>query len=73
METHSDFIIDRFRMALKKNDQELRSQVIYFDKTPEGENTAHEIEINSDGMFNDPPENFRSFFVKESLDKFELL
>jgi predicted ATPase len=33
IETHSDFIIDRFRMALKKNDQDLRSQVIYFDKT----------------------------------------
>jgi predicted ATPase len=73
IETHSDFIIDRFRMALKKNDQDLRSQVIYFDKTLDGENVAHEIEIGSDGDFVDPPENFRSFFVKESIDKFELL
>lgn len=74
VETHSDFIIDRFRMALKKKgDGDLRSQVIYFDKTAEGANSAHEIEINGDGAFVDPPENFRSFFVKESIDKFELL
>lgn len=73
VETHSDFIIDRFRMALKKDDRRLRSQVIYFDKTPDGENSAHEIEIDCDGTFVDPPEDFRSFFVKESIDKFELL
>ena len=73
IETHSDFIIDRFRMALKKGGRDLRSQVIYFDKTEDGENNAHEIEINSDGNYVDPPKNFRSFFVKESIDKFELL
>ncbi|KHQ51203.1 AAA family ATPase [Mameliella alba] len=73
IETHSDFIIDRFRMALKKGDQDLRAQVIYFDKTDEGANCAHEIEIDDNGTFVDPPDNFRSFFVKESIDKFELL
>jgi predicted ATPase len=72
VETHSDFIIDRFRMALNKGDQDLRAQVIYFDKV-EGKNTAHEIEIDSEGAYVGPPENFRSFFVKESIDKFELL
>ncbi|MBW4973313.1 AAA family ATPase [Roseovarius mucosus] len=73
IETHSDFIVDRFRMALKKNGSGMRSQVIYFDKTESGENSAHEIEINGDGSFMDPPDNFRSFFLKESIDKFELL
>ncbi|RBO51474.1 hypothetical protein DSD19_19600 [Rhodovulum sp. BSW8] len=73
IETHSDFIIDRFRMALKRDDRDLRAQVIYFDKAESGENIAHEIEIDGDGMFVDPPESFRSFFVKESIDKFELL
>ncbi len=73
VETHSDFIIDRFRMALAKGDQDLRSQVIYFDKTSDGENIAHEIEIDSDGRYVEPPGNFRNFFVKESIDKFELL
>lgn len=73
IETHSDFIIDRFRMAMKKGNHELRSQVIFFDKTPEGKNAAHEIEINSDGTFASPPENFRSFFINESIDKFEML
>ncbi len=73
VETHSDFIIDRFRMALKKSDHDLRSQVIYFDKTEEGKNSAHEIEIDGNGTFVDPPENFRNFFIKESIAKFELL
>jgi hypothetical protein len=73
VETHSDFIIDRFRMALTKSKSKIRSQVIYFDKSSDGHNSAHEIEINTDGAFVDPPDNFRSFFLKESIDKFELL
>lgn len=73
VETHSDFIIDRYRMALKKDNRDLRSQVIFFEKAADGSNVAHEIEINSEGTFIDPPDSFRSFFVKESIDKFELL
>lgn len=73
VETHSDFIIDRYRMAMQAHDKSVRSQVIYFDKTEDGANIAHEIEIHEDGTYIDPPENFRSFFVKESMDKFELL
>jgi hypothetical protein len=73
IETHSDFIIDRYRMALKSSAAPVRSQVIYFDKSADGENIAYEIEINGDGTYENPPETFRSFFVKESMDKFELL
>lgn len=73
VETHSDFMIDRFRMALAKDEKELKSQVIYFDKANDGKNIAHEIEIDRNGIFVEPPDNFRNFFVKESIDKFELL
>lgn len=73
VETHSDFIIDRYRMAKSKSDSEFRSQVIYFDKSIEGHNICHEIEIGADGSYLEPPENFRSFFLNESMDVFENL
>lgn len=73
VETHSDFIIDRYRMRLKSSAESVRSQVIYFDKSEDGRNVAYEIEISSEGTYATPPETFRSFFVKESMDKFELL
>ncbi|MFD2842254.1 AAA family ATPase [Paracoccus cavernae] len=62
VETHSDFIIDRFRMKFKGSDGDNRAQILYFDKTEEGRNIAVEIELFRDGNMSEEPEGFRSFF-----------
>ncbi|KJU83665.1 hypothetical protein MBAV_004141, partial [Candidatus Magnetobacterium bavaricum] len=68
IETHSDFIVDRFRLNVNKNkDSEVESQVIFFEQK-DGVNTAHPIEILPNGKYQDGmPESFYSFFVKEDL------
>jgi predicted ATPase len=67
IETHSDFIIDRFRRN-QKNDKNTSAQVLFFERTDQG-NRVHAICINKDGQYEDnQPENFRDFFVKEELE-----
>lgn len=72
VETHSDFIIDRYRKKIMGGDSSARSQIVYFEKKENGENTAHEIELNQDGTMSDTPEGYRSFFLKEKIDNLEL-
>lgn len=73
LETHSDYIVDRYRMAQKGSGGSQRSQIVYFDKDPDGRNRAQEIEIMNDGSLNGVPDGYRDFFVNESIDKFESL
>ncbi len=73
VETHSDFIIDRFRMAFRKGRTNHSAQVIYFDSGSDGLNAAHEIEILRDGTLKNIPDGYRSFFVDEAIEKFESL
>ena len=73
IETHSDFLIDRFRINNKKAGSSPRAQIIYFEKDDTGSNVSHEIELFSDGTMSAPPEGYRSFFLNESVEKFENL
>ena len=72
VETHSDFIIDRFRLRHKQSEDAPRAQIIYFE-SDEGarKNQAYEIEFQSDGSLADVPIGYRKFFVNESFEQFE--
>ncbi|WIV52036.1 AAA family ATPase [Marivivens sp. LCG002] len=72
VETHSDFLIDRFRISNAKSDQKVSAQVLFFHKE-ESRNVAFEINIGGDGKFSEAPTEFRDFFLKETLDKLEYL
>ncbi|MCE6992928.1 AAA family ATPase [Dyadobacter sp. CY323] len=74
VETHSDFIIDRYRIRLnkylRKNGKPVDStaQVIFFSRSKEG-NSLTTITINPDGSYSDDqPDDFRNFFIREQLD-----
>ena len=67
VETHSDFTIDRFRTALRKSQKSVSSGILYFERKS-GKNSAHRIEINSDGeLVGKLPKGYRDFFIKEEL------
>lgn len=69
VETHSDFIIDRFRMNFrgKKRKQKPQSQVVYFENSSEG-NTLNVLDIDEEGNLPEKqPEGYREFFLKEDL------
>jgi hypothetical protein len=73
IETHSDFIIDRYRLCSKASENSPRAQIVYFEKDADGVNKAYEIELNADGTMGELPDSYREFFVNESIDKFEKL
>jgi len=71
VETHSDFIIDRFRIAYRDDDSkrkdEIEAQVVFFERGPKG-NTFHTIAIEKTGALSDSqPKAFREFFLKEQV------
>lgn len=68
IETHSDFIIDRFRKTSKRNSEhKLQSQVVFFERK-KGQNILHQIPIDNDGEYSEEqPNTFREFFLNEEL------
>jgi predicted ATPase len=67
IETHSDYIIDRFRLNYRKQEPKVRSQVLFFERT-KNQNRVHSIEIGKHGEYSEKqPKGFREFFIKEEL------
>ena len=71
IETHSDFILDRFRLILREKNNEKerfdkRVNILFFESTPEG-NKIHKIELDEKGNYINQPESFRKFFLNEDL------
>ncbi len=69
IETHSDYIIDRFRLNCRRNTQaRIDSQVLYFERSQQG-NTVFPVDIEENGDYSEnQPKSFRDFFVKEQMD-----
>ena len=66
IETHSDYMIDRFRTKLRESKKNKpTTQVIYFERTEMG-NQAYAMNLDIDGEYpTDQPTGFRDFFLKE--------
>lgn len=73
IETHSDFIVDRYRLALRKSNKQTKempsnAQVLFFERTNNG-NVIHTIAIDERGDYSEnQPKAFKEFFIKEELD-----
>jgi AAA domain, putative AbiEii toxin, Type IV TA system/Protein of unknown function (DUF3696) len=66
IETHSDYIVDRIRMEVRR--KTLRPEdvsLLYFER---GKNVAtiHHIELAKDGSIRNPPKGYREFFLNEA-------
>lgn len=67
IETHSDFTIDRFRMDIRKSEEKIDSQILFFSKN-KGFNSIESISINKLGELSDnQPDAYREFFINESI------
>lgn len=78
IETHSDYLIDRFRILLSKknkNDEKkskLESQIIFFTRGMNG-NQMNSIPINIDGTYAiELPSEYRNFFIKEQIELLDI-
>ncbi len=72
IETHSDYLIDRFRLRIKETGQPRNAQVVFFERTEEG-NKAHVLLINEKGQYpSKQPDAFRRFFINEEVNLLEI-
>jgi hypothetical protein len=72
IETHSDYLIDRFRLRVKKTGHPKKSQVVFFERTEQG-NQAHVLSINDKGQYPPTqPDAFRRFFINEEVNLMEI-
>jgi predicted ATPase len=73
IETHSDFIVDRYRSVLRKHNKKFKTklengQVLFFERTNEG-NVIHVLPIDAKGDYpENQPDTFRDFFIREELE-----
>lgn len=67
VETHSDYLIDRFRADLAACEDAPDSQVIFFERSDSG-NLATPLPIHPNGQYpTDQPKAFREFFLNEEM------
>ncbi len=68
IETHSEYLINRFRMMLKENkSNNPRSQILFFERE-NNVNSVHSIEIQNNGKYPENlPASFYDFFIEEDL------
>jgi hypothetical protein len=67
VETHSDFMIDRYRLEMNGADKSPDSQILFFDRSETG-NRISSIPIDGRGRYPaDQPSAFRDFFVREEM------
>lgn len=72
VETHSDYLIDRFRLAMRADANPPDSQIIFFNRCDIG-NVAHVLPISRTGLYPiEQPSEFREFFIKEEIDLLDL-
>jgi predicted ATPase len=67
VETHSDYLVDRYRLAMSSAASPPGTQVLFFKRTEKG-NQTFSLPLNNLGHYpSDQPEEFRDFFVKEEM------
>ena len=73
VETHSDFVIDRFRLSFSRRAENTSSaQVLFFERIGSS-NKVTSIEIDKEGKYSEgQPNAFRDFFLKEQLSLLEI-
>lgn len=67
-ETHSDYLIDRVRLDVRKGVIRSRDVSLLYFETSGTSTKVFEIEIDDGGNLVKIPDGYRSFFVKEQMD-----
>ncbi len=68
IETHSDHLIDRFRICVMKGVLAPADfRIVYFERNPEsGESLIHNISVDRAGNLEGEPDGYRKFFLQET-------
>lgn len=69
-ETHSDFVINRFRYSMNKGRKKPKSQVLFFTRDAYGTH-VEQIPIDDNGHYESVPDEYMRFFIDEELRMLE--
>jgi len=69
VETHSDYLLDRVRTDVRDKEHPLTAEdvsIVYFERARKGsEVKIHNIALDKQGNFQNAPDSYRDFFIKE--------
>ena len=72
IETHSDYLIDRYRLCMHSDAEPSPSQMLFFMRTSTG-NQVFSLPISAEGLYpTTQPNEFRDFFVREELKMLDI-
>lgn len=72
IETHSDYMINRFRYAVCKGKSKINSQVLFFSRDGNGIH-IDQLPIDQKGKYvGELPQNYMEFFLREELNLLEM-
>ena len=66
-ETHSDYLIDRIRLAVRSGTLGREKVAIHFFRKYQHNTFVSEIKLDENGNYDDPPSDFREFFIRERM------
>jgi predicted ATPase len=70
IETHSDYLIDRVRIAVAKGHIPAdHVNLIYLERASAGF-AVHQMQLDASGNIEGAPQNYRAFFLQEEIDLF---
>jgi energy-coupling factor transporter ATP-binding protein EcfA2 len=72
IETHSDYIADRIRMAVAKKSLPPSDVLFVFIERIGHDHLIHQMEIDEDGNLLKAPSSYRQFFMREQADFLEM-
>lgn len=72
IETHSDYLIDHYRISINKTKKNVSSQILFFENIQDTF-VVHNIKIDNNGKLIQPiPKSYRDFYIKEQLDLLDI-
>ena len=66
VETHSDYMIDRTRIEIRKGNIKPKDVSLIYMKPKKDHVETHNIEFDKNGEFKEVPESYRDFFLEET-------
>jgi len=67
VETHSDYLVDRLRIEVKKAQLKAINVKILFLEKKKAKTIVYLLEIDADGNVLNAPEGYRDFFILEQM------
>jgi len=67
VETHSDYLVDRLRLEVKREKLKHEQLTIYFLDQKNKQTTVHKLDVDKEGNILNAPEGYRDFFLREQM------